>query len=760
MDYSVLEQPREWMPNLSEVDLYYPLHEINHLVGTRASFDTQAMLAQAIAFHQNGDLSAAQDIYRKIIESDPDHADALHLSGVVAYQIGKYSIAISMIIRAIRNCPANPYYHTNLGTVFQAVEQYEKAIQCYQKAIDINPDYAEAYYNMGNVLVARNEYEKAIHWYRNVLRILPNHLDAVYNMANCYKKLEQYHQAIDFYTKAIRINPDHSASHNNMGNAYMALNKKKKAAGCYKRALKIFPDFPEALYNLAQTYQRTGRVREALSLYQKALEHNPAYAAAYNNLGNIFQDLGMVNDAILCFQKALSAQPEFLEALNNMGNCFKDMGEIDKALRCYRTVLDINPDFIAAHSNLLYCMNFQEGQNAKQLFQQHQAWALQHTSTLKRIIPLKGTDQSSDKHLRIGYISPDFRQHPVTHFIEPLITGHDRSSFTIYCYSDVDNSDPATERIKSGADAWRDIAGESDQRVAEQIQKDSIDILIDLAGHTANNRLTLFARKPALIQISYLGYPNTTGISEMDYRITDSWADPPGKTDHLYSEKLLRLPSGFLCFTADEAIPVASETPSCRSGRITYGSFNQPAKITHEVIRVWSEILSRVQHSQLVLKSKIYCDTMVQKWTRDQFVEYGIMPERIKLLEHHLSHAEHLNSYQHIDIGLDPFPYNGATTTCEALWMGVPVIVLAGESHVSRVGVSLLNSIGRPELIADSMDEYIQKSVSLGNDPTRIQEYRNRLRSAMRNSGLTDRKTFCASFEKILKKIWQKSFLT
>lgn len=755
MEYGVLEKPQEWIPAFAETALDLPLQLIAGAGPPERLFEPQKRMAEAIAFHQKGDLAAAQELYGSVIRSDPNHADALHLSGIIAYQIGKYSIAISMIIRAIRNQPQIPQYHANLGTVFQAAEQYEKAAKCYQKAIHINPDYVEAYYNMGNLMSVQERYETAIQWYRQTLLIAPDYLDALYNLANCYKKLESYPQAIEHYGLVIQLNPGHIDSYNNMGNSLLAMNRKPEAVDCYRRALDIAPDSPEVLYNLAQAYQFQGKIAEAVSLYQRAIALKADDASAYNNIGNIFKDLGRVTDAVLCYRKALTIDAEFLIALNNMGNCFKETGEISKAVRCYRTVLDAKPDCIDVHSNLLYSLNFQAGHRGSWLARQHRAWAEQHLSAVKRIQPAATCKPAQGRRLRIGYVSPDFREHPVGRFIAPLIAGHDRSAFTIYCYADVPNPEPVTEAIRRSADFWRDITGRSDQEVAEQVRQDGIDILVDLAGHTANNRLAMFARKPAPVQVSYLGYPNTSGVPAIDYRITDVWSDPPGVTDHLYTEKLVHLPSCFLCFSPGLPDPAAPENIDRGSDVIRFGSFNQPAKMTAEVTRVWAEILTRIPHAELILKAKPYCDADVRARTRERFAAHGVRPERLHLIGHQDDIHDHLYAYREMDIGLDPFPYNGTTTTCEALWMGVPVIVLAGRTHVSRVGVSLLRNIGRKELIADSPAAYIEKAVALANDRERVRKYQIELRSDMQHSALMDKEMFCREFESALQDIWK-----
>jgi predicted O-linked N-acetylglucosamine transferase (SPINDLY family) len=362
---------------------------------------------------------------------------------------------------------------------------------------------------------------------------------------------------------------------------------------------------------------------------------------------------------------------------------------------------------------------------------------------------------AKQRPLRIGYVSPDFKQHSVAHFIEPVLAAHDKSKFEVFCYSNNLMTDEVTQRIQSACAHWRVIADQSDEVVAKQIRDDGIDILVDLAGHTPQNRLLVFARKPAPVQATWIGYPNTTGLTTMDYRITDAFADPVGDSDRFHTEKLIRLPECFSCFEAPRESPQVCALPALATGHITFGSFNNPLKFTPAVIEQWLHILKRVPNSRLVLKYQGLDSAFMSALLRAQFGAHGIAPQRLDILGKDVSQFDHMNRYNQIDIGLDPFPYNGTTTTCDALWMGVPVITLAGRSHVGRVGVSQLTNIGLPELIGHNEDDYVDIAVALANDLPRLAALRSGLRERLKASPLMDAPRLTRNLEAVYREMWK-----
>ncbi len=724
--------------------------------GTKFIFDVDTEINKAVQFHQSGQLERAEEIYKEILEVNPNHSDSLHLSGIIAHQSGKNDIAVNMITKAIQITPREPVYYLSLGNVFKTQGNLEKAILNYQKALQLNPDYADAYNNMGILFKDQGRLDEAVLNYQKALQVNPDYAETYNNMGNAFKDQGRLEEAIFNYQKALQLNPDLIGVYHNIGAAFKDQGRLEEAIFNYQKTLQLNPDSAETYYNLGVALNEQGRIDEAISNYQKALQLNPNYADAYNNLGIVFYVQGRLSEAIACYRKAVQLKPDFAVAYNNVADAFKDQGRLSEAISCYQKALQLKPDFSVAHSNLLFSLHYHDSTDPVELFLQHQQWAARHASPLATTIQPHLNDRSTDRTLRVGYVSPDFSMHPVAHFIEPVIASHDRTAFEIFCYSDVACPDPVTDHLKSLAGCWRDIYGMSDEQVVDLIRNDQIDILVDLAGHTAYNRMLLFARKPAPVQVAYLGYPNSTGLTTMDYRITDSWADPLGQTDHLYTEELARLPHGFLCYKPPDNCPETAKLPALKTRQITFGSFNNLAKVTPEVIALWSAILAAVPQAQMIMKSKALADKNTRQRIQEMFVKNSVRAAQINLIGFVPSFAEHLALYNSVDIGLDTFPYNGATTTCEALWMGVPVIVLAGGRHVSRLGVSLLSRVGLKSLIAGKSEEYMEKAVQLAGDLKQLQELRTNLRDMMLNSTLTDASGFTHSLEEAFQKMWRQ----
>jgi predicted O-linked N-acetylglucosamine transferase (SPINDLY family) len=444
--------------------------------------------------------------------------------------------------------------------------------------------------------------------------------------------------------------------------------------------------------------------------------------------------------------------PLYAEAYNNLGSINQNQGKFKEGVFCFRKALEIKPEYPEAHSNLLYSMHYEPDIHPEQLFEEATKWWQHHgIKNHRKSPPIRCVEHAI--RIKIGYVSPDFREHSVSYFFLPFLKYHNRDSFEIFCYSAVRREDKLTNRIKELSDHWCSIAWRRDAAVADQIRRDGIDILVDLAGHTAGNRLPVFARKPAPVQVTWLGYPNTTGMPVIDYRLTDEIADPQGEADQYHSETLIRLPDGFLCYGPPEDAPVVSGLPVRKAGCISFGSFNNLPKINEEVIRLWSCLLHNVPNSCLLLKSKQLADEPTRQGFLELFSAAGIGSERIKLLPRTPSTAGHLALYHQIDIALDPFPYNGTTTTCEALWMGVPVITLRGNRHSGRVGASILTRIGMQEMIAESEGQYVQIGMKLAKNIDRLEQLRAEMRQRMKTSPLCDGKCFARTMENTFRNI-------
>ena len=527
-----------------------------------------------------------------------------------------------------------------------------------------------------------------------------------------------------------------------------------EAVANYRRAITLRPDLPEAHSNLGNALQEQGLLEEAIASCRNAIALKPDYSEAYNNLGVALQEKGHLEEAASCYQKAISLNPDYAEAHNNLGVAFQDQGRLDEATLSFQKSMSLKPDYVLAHSSLLSNFNYCPNLSREEIHNESLTWDRKYAKMLTEKELAYSNTKDKNRKLKIGYVSPDFKAHSVAYFFEPLLKARNKERMEVFCYSNVMTPDHVTKRLKTETDHWRSIVGKSDEAVAKLIREDGIDILVDLAGHTKGNRLLVFGYKPAPIQITYLGFPNTTGLSTIDFRITDSFADPSGQTDGFYTEKLMRMPRTFLCYEAPENLPSIQKESFSKKGTITFGSFNNRVKINTEVIKVWSEILTRTANSRLILKAKQLTDSSVKDHLLELFRNHGVSPEQVILIEWAASSFDHFNLYNQIDIALDTFPYNGTTTTCEALWMGTPVIALKGDRHAGRVGVSLLSNVGTKGLIADSQEDYIEKAVALANDTVKLQQLQKDLRGMMEGSPLMDAVSFTRELETIYRRIW------
>jgi FkbM family methyltransferase len=499
--------------------------------------------------------------------------------------------------------------------------------------------------------------------------------------------------------------------------------------------------------------QRRGDFEGAMAHYRRAVELGLRHALLYSNLGCLLRDLGHLQEGADQLERAVEIDPSAAHAHSNLGVTLALQGRSERAFQHLRLAVALQPDWDLAHSNLLFCLNYSDAVTPVEVAAQHRAFGRRHPEPEGE---RPYTDPDPDRKLRVGLVSPDLKQHSVAYFLEPLLTAYDRQAFEYFCYSDVIRPDRVTERMRAAVDRWRPIRGLSDVDAAHLIRADRIDILIDLAGHTANNRMALFGARAAPVQMSYLGYPNTTGLSAIDWRITDEWADPPGLTEALHSEELLRLPGGFLCFQPRAISPEPSALPARGSGRVTFGSFNLQAKISPTVIALWAAILDRVPGARLCLKGPAFADPATRAIFEQRLAASPLAGHAVELLSHLDAERDHLAAYGRIDIALDTWPYGGTTTTCEALWMGVPVVTLAGRTHVSRVGASLLTRLGQSDLIAETAEDYVAIAARLAADLDGLAARRASLRARMIASGITDAAARTRALGDALRQAWRR----
>ena len=484
---------------------------------------------------------------------------------------------------------------------------------------------------------------------------------------------------------------------------------------------------------------QAGRLPDAATLYQQILAADANHVDALQLLGAIAHQQGQHGAAVELIQRSLAIAPDNKQALNNLGEALRATGQIDQSVAAFRRAIALDSSYVKAHSNLLLTLHFDPASTGESLRREHELWGKQHAPAVSS--PPKREHAGP---LRIGYVSPDFKRHSVAYFIEPVIRHHHRDRVHVTCYSNAAREDEITHRIRAVSDEWRDIARLNDDDAANLVRQDRIDILIDLTGHMARNRLLLFARRPAPIQVTYLGYPNGTGVPQIDYRITDAVADPPNATDAHYVEKLVRLPACAWCYQP----PTDAPMPTATTNRpITFGSFNKFPKISPATMKMWSRILAAAPESRLLLKAKSLGDPTTRAIASQMLASAGIAPDCVHLTGWAGETSEHLAMYKEIDVALDSFPYHGTTTTCEAIWMGVPVVTLAGDKHVSRVGASLLTAVGHPEWIAATPDQYVAIASHLAKDPDARRSAHRELRHQMLESPLMQPKAFVQSLE-------------
>ena len=511
------------------------------------------------------------------------------------------------------------------------------------------------------------------------------------------------------------------------GNSLLQQGHLEQAVDRYRQALLLMPDYAIAHFNLGNALNAQKKLDEAVASYQKAILHKPDFVEAYCNLGTVLHALSRLDEAVQCFQQALRVNSSEPEIHLNLGNTLRKQGKPEQAIECYRQTLLLNPDHAIAFSNLLFTLQNRPDCPPDQVFAEHLRYAQHFEAPLKPFWQAHGNTRDPQRRIKVGYVSGDFRQHAVAYFIEPILACHETTRFEVYGYANNPLRDQTTERIAALMPHWLDCSSLSDAQLAEQVRADGIDILVDLAGHTALNRLLTFARKPAPVQVNYIGYPGSTGLTSIDYRISDPWQDPPGITERYHSETLVRLPGG-MAFAPDAASPEVNELPALHSDHFVLACLNELSKVNDAVIALWSRILHALPNARLMLGNVI--DDDIRQRLLERFSQNQIGPERL-ILQPRVPVAEYLARHQQIDLALDPFPYNGGTTTMHSLWMGVPVVTLAGDHAVSRLCAAHLSRVGLDAFITHNEDDYLQCTVSFANDLPALNTVRQSLRQRM-----------------------------
>ncbi len=682
--------------------------------GGGAGVRTDGLFELALQRHQAGDLAAAEGLYREILALDSRHDGALHYLGILACQIGRWEIAEALIGEAVALRPDHPEARNNLGT---------------------------ALWQQGKAAAAAAEFSEA-------LRLKPAYPEAHNNLANALKDLGRADEAVEHYQWALALKPAYPEAHNNLGGALQTLGRPAEALGHYERALRLRANYPEAHNNAGNALLRLGRAGEAVGRYEQALRLQPDYAEARNNLGAALVHLGRLGEAEACFGWALAVKPDFPSALNNLGGALQSQGRMDEAAARFERAVALKPDYEEAHRNLIYGRLYRPGVSLSAILAAARDWSARHADRLKPLWPpprpAAAAVAVAERPPRLGFVSGDFREHVVGRLAIPALEALGRAGTDFVCYSNHPAEDGLTARFKAAAAAWRPIHGLGDERAAALIQADGIDILFDLSGYTADSRLLLFARKPAPAQVTWLGYPATTGMEAMDYLLADPVQVPPGADAH-YREKIIRLPVSYVLYRPVADAPEVGPPPAGGEGRVTFGSFNGVQKLAEPVIECWSEILGRLPAARLLLKAPGFTDEAVRRRYRTLFSGHGIDGERLEFVGR-TSPADHMRAMTGVDIALDSFPYTGGATTVDTLWMGVPVVALIGETLAHRHSAGYLTAAGLADLIAADPGRYAGLAVELAGDRARLAALRAGLRGRMAASPLMDEAAFVGAF--------------
>jgi len=710
-------------------------------------------LQAALEHYHAGHLPQAEAIYQQVLQADPHHPEALHFLGVIALHRGRNEIAIELIGKALLFKPDYAEAHNNLGLVLKDQGMLVEAVEHYQQALSIKPNFAEAHNNLGIALKDQGQLDKAVWHYHKALSIKPDFALAHSNFGFALQAQGKLGEAVEQCRKALAINPDFAEAHTNLGGALQKQGKLGEAGEHYRKALAIRPNFADAHSNLGVVLQAQGKLNEAVEHYYEAISANPNYAEAHNNLALALQAEGKLDEALESYHKALSINQNYVEAYNNQGNTFKDQGRLNEAIESYHRAILLKPDYVEARSNLLYALNFHADLSREEIYRSAQEYEAQVGRPLRSTWQAHHNDKDPNRRLRVGYVSPDFRRHAIAFFAEPILSNHDKSQVEIFCYAEVVREDEVTGCFRQLADHWHSTVGLNDDAVARMIREHRIDILVDLAGHTAKNRLLTFARKPAPVQITYLGYPGTTGLSAMDYRVTDHYADPDGAADAYYTERLLRLPGSLWCYRPSTDMPEVSLLPALERGYLTFGSFNNFNKVDQPTLELWAELLRTLPDSRLMMVTVPEGEARLRLLR--SFGDLGIEAQRLEFYGK-LPSVEFHRKLLEVDITLDPVTVNGATTTCESLWMGVPVMSLVGERFLTRAGLSILNTAGLADFAAHSRENYLHLAAHLADNLPLLAEIRAGLRAHVAASPLIDEAGFTRNLESLYREVWGK----
>lgn len=664
------------------------------------------------AYKDLGMTPEAEKCYRKALSLDTGYGEVYGNLGVLLKNNGEYDAACHCYRTAVMLQPGDPLPLTRLGHVLAHIGQHTEAETVLRQALGLDPNYVEAIHALALMMSRQQRTEEADELFQSALLSAPNDFELHNNHGNLLKSLGQIFKAEASYRRALEINPS-STAYNNLGMVLHAQNRNLEAEATYRVAIALRGDFPEAISNLAVMLMATGRLDEAERLYTHALASNPKHVALLTNLGCLY----------------------------------KEQGKISESVDAFRRALEIDPSFSMAASNLLFTLNHDNIISPTEMMLEARRFGEVCT---KNASPYGEWRPRGDK-IRVGFVSGDLHSHPVGYWLENVLSELDRASFELFAYATQSSADEVTLRLKKHMDKWTVVQGISDTACAKLIHNDGIDILIDLSGHTGNNRLPVFAYKPAPIQATWLGYFATTGLAEIDYWI----CDPHVMTEDdrlLCTEEPWALPDVYCCLTPPSIAPEVVSLPALSNGHITFGCFNNLSKVNNAVVSAWAQVLIKTPGAKLFLKTKQLDDEATREYLQAAFKLYGVDPSRL-ILEGASPRHELLSAYGRVDIALDPFPYPGGTTSAESIWMGVPVVTKDGDTFLSRVGKTIVTNAGLGDWVAENVDDYIKKAVSFASDIPSLAAQRMNMRTTVIHTPLYDAKKFAIHFGAMLKQM-------
>lgn len=668
--------------------------------------------------------SPAEAAYVEMLQADTNNVVALKRLSALAAEQGRDAQAVALISRAIGIDPKDADSHFNLGKIHLDRDRNDIAVSCFEAALKYKPDHAEAHYKLGNALRNQGKLDEALACYR----------------------------------KAVLFKPAYAEAYNNMGVVHQEQKRIADAISCYQKAVALNPTLANAQFNLAVLPLAEGsNPAEALGSLEKAIALDPGIAGSrladiYHDLGISFQAHGKLSDALAGYQKAIAIDPDHPLVYNNLGLTFAQFGRHDEAVKALRRAIVINPDFAVAHSNLLFCLSHDANFSPEAVFAEHCAFGDHFEGPFRDAWPSHANLRDRERKLRVGFVSADLRTHAVATFLQPIWTELDKRQFEIWVYSNHMHEDAVTQRLKQSAHAWSNVCKLNEDDLSAKILEDRIDILFDLSGHTADNRLLAFARKPAPIQVSWIGNPNTTGLKAMDYYIADRFSAPPGLLDQFFIEKIVQLPSGAL-FQPFDPSPAVNELPALSGGAFTFGSFNRSDKLTDSVVLLWCKVLKSVPGSRLLLGG--VSDAAQQENLASTFSRHDVSRSQLDFYPR-TDMAAYLALHHKVDLILDTFPFGGGTTSCHAAWMGVPVLSLAGKAMSSRVGVIINSNLGLTDFIAESEADFVGKAVLWSQQTRELAALRSELRSTLMASPLCQPQLVARWIETALRTMWHR----